>query len=102
MVGTSPAPMSHVPDSVELPATAPAVPRRLRRRPAASVLCAAASGLAALHWIDAAYVNRWHGESAARGTPAALAAVLALAAAVLVWPRLPRGPRALTALIGGL
>jgi hypothetical protein len=66
------------------------------------VLFAGASAVAAVHWLDAALVDRWRGETVSRGLPAALLAVGLAAAAPLVWPRLPRGPRALVALVAGL
>jgi uncharacterized protein len=63
---------------------------------------AGASAVAALHWLDAAFVTGWRGEGVAPGVPAALVAVALAAAAVLLWPRLPRGARALVALVAGL
>jgi hypothetical protein len=62
----------------------------------------AASGLGALHWLDAAFVSPWDAVPASRGFPAAVAALLFAIAALTVWPRLPRGPRALAALASGL
>jgi hypothetical protein len=79
-----------------------AMPALAARRPTATVAFAGAGAAAALHWLDTAFANPWDGESARHGAPAALVAVLFAAAAVLVWPRLPRGPRALTACVSGL
>ena len=63
---------------------------------------AGAAAVAALHVLDGAFLDRWHGESAGRGAPAAVLAVLFAGSAASVWPRLPRGPRALSALVAGL
>src|SRR4051794_14157091 len=63
---------------------------------------AGAAAAGALHWLDAAFLDGWAGESARRGTPAAVLAVGFAVAAYFVWPRLPRGPRALVALTAGL
>ena len=68
----------------------------------ATLAFAGAASVAALHVLDGAFVDRWHGESAGRGAPAAILAVLFAGAAAFVWPRLPRGPRALSALVAGL
>ena len=75
---------------------------RVRRASRVNAVFAGAAGLGALHWLDAAFVDSWHGESARRGAPAAMVAVLFAAAAALLWPRLPRGPRALLAFVAGL
>jgi alpha/beta superfamily hydrolase len=73
-----------------------------RRVVRTAAVFAGASAVAALHWLDAAFVTGWRGESGARGVPAALVAVAFAAAAAVLWPRLPRGPRALVALVAGL
>jgi fermentation-respiration switch protein FrsA (DUF1100 family) len=75
---------------------------RVGRAPNATSVFAAAAGLCALHWLDAAFLSSWRGESASTGTPATIVAVLFAAGAVGVWPRLPRGPRALGAFVAGL
>jgi fermentation-respiration switch protein FrsA (DUF1100 family) len=75
---------------------------RIRGASRVNVMFASAAGLGALHWLDTAFVDPWHGESARRGAPAAIVAVLFAAAATLLWPRLPRGPRALLALDASL
>jgi dienelactone hydrolase len=72
------------------------------RHPGMTVVFACAAGLAALHWLDAAFVDGWAGQGARRGLPAAIGAVLFAAAARLVWPRVARGPRALVAFVTGL
>jgi alpha/beta superfamily hydrolase len=68
----------------------------------ATAVFAAASAVAALHWLDAAFVDGWQGETGAPGVPAAIVAVAFAAAAVVLWPRLPRGARALVAAVAGL
>src|SRR3954452_6888120 len=59
---------------------------------------AGASAVAALHWLDASFVTGWRGQGVARGIPAVLVATAFAAFAVVLWPRLPRGLRALVAL----
>src|SRR3954452_9749409 len=75
---------------------------RVGRAPTAASVFGAAAGLCALHWLDAAFLSSWRGESASTGAPAAIVGVLFAACAVGVWPRLPRGPRALVAFVAGL
>lgn len=77
-------------------------PSRLRASaPSVPAAFGTAAIATALHWVDAAFLHPWDGESAGRGAPAALVAVLFALAAVLAWPRLPRGPRALAAFVAG-
>src|SRR5690242_11308890 len=71
------------------------------RRPTATIVFAVAAAVAALHWLDAAFFDGWDGETARRGVPAAIVALAFAAFVALVWPRLPRGPRALVAFVAG-
>src|SRR4051795_9708083 len=84
------------------PSAAVAGAATVSRAASARVVFAGAAALGALHWIDAAVVDRWRGESIARGLPAALVAIAFAAGAAVLWPRLPRGPRALVAFVAGL
>jgi uncharacterized protein len=68
----------------------------------ASHVFSGAAAVAALHVLDGALLHRWDGESVGRGAPAAILAVLFAGAATFLWPRLPRGTRALTALVAAL
>ena len=80
---------------------APPAPQAIRHVSAARCFAGAAA-IGALHWLDAAFASSWNGERAATGAPAAIVAVLLAAFAAGAWRRLPRGPRALVALLAGL
>jgi fermentation-respiration switch protein FrsA (DUF1100 family) len=86
--------------AVLAPPSAAAAPAR--RRATRVPLFAGAATIAALHWLDAALLNPWAGEPAVSGAPAAAVAVLFTLSAWRVWPRLPRGPKALAALLAGV
>ena len=58
--------------------------------------------MAVLHAADAALVSRWDGQPLRTALPGALATALAATIGAVAWPRLPRGPRALAALVAGL
>jgi hypothetical protein len=55
-----------------------------RRAPSLNAVFAGAVGLGALRWPDAAFVDPWHGETARRGAPAAIVAVLFATVATLL------------------
>jgi uncharacterized protein len=83
-------------------------PRTALRAPARApggrvgMVFAGATAVAAVHFVDAAVAERWHGAHVSRGLPAALVAIAFAGFAVVLWPRLPRGPRALVAFVAGL